>query len=145
MTEAREAIADLVHRYADAVTRRDTVQWSSCWADDARWVLSFERTACGREEIVALFERAISTLEAVVQNVLNGTSCVDGSSGTGRWYLVEHYRRITGEPGLLLARYDDTYVEREHRWLFASRTLVPSYQGPPDLSGAFPVPEGHGD
>jgi len=145
MTEAREAIADLVHRYSDAVTRNDLVQWSSCWADDARWTLSPERIACGRDEIVALFERAISTLEGVVQNVLNGTCSIDARRGTGRWYLVEHYRRITGEPELLLARYDDTYVERERRWLFASRTLVPSYQGPPDLSGAFLVPERHGD
>ncbi len=145
MTESREAIADLVHRYSDAVSRHDTVEWTSCWADDARWALSPERTACGRDEIVALFERAISTLEGVVQNVLNGTSSADGLTGVGRWYFVEHYRRITGEPGLLLARYDDTYVQRERRWLFASRVLVPSYQGPPDLSGVFLVPERHGD
>ena len=146
MTEAREAIADLVHRYSDAVTRHDIVQWSSCWADDARWALSPERTACGRDEIVALFERAISTLEGVVQNVLNGTCSVDGRTGhrpvVPRRALPADHR---GARAAARARYDDTYVERERRWLFASRTLVPSYQGPPDLSGVFVVPERHGD
>ena len=36
----RDEIGELVHRYSDAVTRRDGVQWSSCWADDASWALS---------------------------------------------------------------------------------------------------------
>src|SRR6266545_7097306 len=94
VTEPRDAIADLVHRYSDAVTRHDAVAWSSCWADDARWVLAADRTACGRDEIVALFERAISTLEGVVQNVLHGTVSIDGATAAGQWYLVEYYRRV---------------------------------------------------
>jgi len=144
MIEALDEIAGLVHRYADAVTRHDTAEWARCWAEDARWTLSADRTASGRDEIVALFERALSTLEGVVQNVLNGAVSVDGQTGAGRWYLVEHYRRVTGEPGLLLGCYDDKYVEREGHWLFADRVLVPSYQGPPDLSGRFAVPEPDG-
>lgn len=138
--EPADAIADLVHRYSDAVTRRDTAQWSSCWADDARWVLFADRTASGRDAIVGMFERAISALDVVVQNVLNGRVSVDGATADGQWYIMEHYRRATGETGLLLARYDDTYLDCDGRWLFASRTLVPSYQGPPDLSGRFHPP-----
>ena len=133
----RDAIADLVHRYADGVTCRDVAQWTGCWAEAACWSLSAERTAVGLEEIVALLERALATLDGVVQNVLHGAVTVDGSTAAGRWHIIEHFRRVDGETGLLLAHYDDTYVERGGRWQFSSRTLVPSYQGPPDLSGTF--------
>jgi hypothetical protein len=134
---AREDIADLVDRYADGVTRRDVAQWSSCWADDASWAISPTRVATGRDAIVAMLEQAFAILDGVVQNVLHGTVSIDGAAGRGRWYLIEHMRRVSGETTLLLARYEDTYVERDGCWLFSSRALVPSYQGPPDLSGAF--------
>jgi ketosteroid isomerase-like protein len=135
--EPRDAIAELVHRYSDAVSRRDIEQWTTCWADDASWSIRTDRTARGRDEIVALFHRALATLEGVVQNVLHGAVTVDGGAASGRWHIVEYYRRVGGEAGLLLAYYDDTYVERAGRWQFAGRTLVPSYQGQPDLSGTF--------
>ena len=133
----RDAISDLVHRYSDGVTRRDVAQWTSCWADDARWSISADRTAVGREEIVALLAHALASLEGVVQNVLHGSVTIDGRTAAGRWHIVEYQRRVGGESRLLLAHYDDTYVERQGCWQFASRTLVRSYEGPPDLSGMF--------
>jgi hypothetical protein len=136
--DARTAIGDLVHRYSDAVTRRDEVQWSSCWADDASWTLRADRTAVGRDAIVEMWCRAMATLEGVVQNVLNGAvSAESPAPARGRWYISEYMRPVAGEVGMLLAHYDDTYLQQDGRWLFASRMLVPHYQGPPDLSGTF--------
>jgi ketosteroid isomerase-like protein len=135
---AQESIAELVHLYSDAVVRGDVDQWSRCWADDASWMLRPDRTATGRQAIVELWLRAMQSLDGVVQNVLHGTVSLDGpNEARGRWYIMEHFRRVTGEAGLLLAHYDDSYVHRDGRWLFANRTLVPHYQGPPDLSGSF--------
>ena len=74
---------------------------------------------------------------AVVQTVNNGAVDIDGTTATGRWHINEHFRRMNGDVGLLLAYYDDTYVLVDHSWLFASRTLVVQYQGPPDLSAPF--------
>jgi hypothetical protein len=136
--DARGAIGDLVHRYSDAVTRRDEVRWSSCWADDASWTLSPDRVAVGRDAIVDMWCRAMASLDGVVQNVLNGAVCVEGpTAARGEWYIFEHLRPVGGEAGMLLAHYDDSYVCQDGRWLFASRTLVPHYKGPPDLSGTF--------
>jgi hypothetical protein len=134
---AEQLIGDLVHRYADAVTRRDVPRWADCWTEDACWELRADRVARGRAAIVDQLERALATLEGVVQSVLHGSVRVEGGKATGRWSLSEHYRRVGGEAGLLLFAYDDTYLEREGRWLFGGRTLVPSYVGPPDLSGTF--------
>lgn len=134
---AREAIAALVHRYADAVVRRDKDQWEACWAQDARWQLGPGRSVEGRADIVDLWVKAMSGFAAVVQMVNNGAVHVDGSAATGRWYINEHVVRANGAPGLLLAYYDDMYVLVNGDWLFASRSLVAQYQGPPDLSAPF--------
>jgi hypothetical protein len=136
---SRDAVTDLVHSYADAVVHRNGDQWAATWARDARWVLTMNRDITGREAILALWHRAMGGFEAVVQNVLNGTAAIDevAGTGTGRWYIHEHFRRVGGEVGILLAHYDDTYVIDGGRWCFASRMLVPHYQGPPDLSGTF--------
>ncbi len=135
----REQIEELIHSYADAVCLRTGEQWGNTWAEDARWVLGPGREVEGREAILALWHRAMGGFSSVVQNVLNGAVDIDESAGTasGRWYIMEHLKRSTGEAGLLLAYYDDTYVRVGDRWYFASRELVRQYAGAPDLSGEF--------
>jgi uncharacterized protein (TIGR02246 family) len=133
----RESIAALVHRYADAVVRRDKTQWAATWALDATWHLGQGRSVVGRDAIVELWVKAMGGFAAVVQMVNNGEVQVDGDTAAGRWYINEHFSRADGVAGLLLAYYDDTYVRVEGHWLFASRSLVMQYQGPPDLSAPF--------
>ena len=133
----REAIAALVHRYADAVVRRDPPQWAACWAEDARWHLGPGRSVEGRDAITELWAKAMGQFAAVVQTVNNSEVHVTGATATGRCYINEHFRRMNGDPGMLLAYYDDTYVCIDGDWLFSSRALVAQYQGPPDLSAPF--------
>lgn len=135
----RELIAELVHRYADAVVHRDGDQWGSCWALEARWILSADRDVVGREAIVALWHKAMTGMTAVVQNVYNGAVSVsdDGRTASARWYIGEHFLRSNATPGILLAHYEDTYACFDGQWLFTSRQLFPHYQGPPDLSAPF--------
>ena len=116
---SRDAIADLVHRYADAVVHRDEAQWAATWSDDATWELGRGRRVEGRDAIVALWSGAMDGFNAVVQNVLNGTTELDEQAG------------------ILLAYYDDTYVRTDSGWCFASRELIVQYAGPPDLSAPF--------
>lgn len=134
---SRDAIAELVHRYADAVVYRKGDQWGSCWADDATWFLGPGREVAGKAAIVDLWTRAIGSFDAVVQMVHNGTVRFDGDAAAGRWYIDERYVRNGGERGILLAHYDDTYTRRNGEWLFMSRALTIHYQGPPDLSADF--------
>lgn len=136
---SRDAIQDLVHRYADAVVRRDADQWAATWAVDAVWELGKGRRVEGREAILGLWNSAMDGFKAVVQNVVNGTADLDeaAGTGTGRWYIHEHWHRASDERGILLAYYDDTYTRVDGAWQFASRELVVQYGGAPDLSGDF--------
>ncbi|MFT5531000.1 MAG: hypothetical protein ACI91O_001016 [Candidatus Poriferisodalaceae bacterium] len=136
---SRDAIEDLVHRYADAVVHRDGVQWESTWAPDAVWELGQDRRMEGREAIVEFWHTAMGGFDAVIQTVLNGTAELDESAGTGtgRWYVSEQFQRTNGDAGILSAHYDDEYKVVAGEWLFTNRGLVVHYMGPPDLSGTF--------
>ncbi len=136
---SRTEIHDLVHRYADAVVHRNPEQWAATWADDAVWELGKGRRVEGRDAILALWNSAMDGFKAVIQNVVNGTAELDEAAGTGsgRWYIHEHWHRASDERGILLAYYDDTYTRIDGDWRFASRELTIQYGGPPDLSGTF--------
>jgi hypothetical protein len=131
-----EAIRALVHRYADAVCRRDQDQWAATWADDSVWYLGQAEVA-GKTAIVDSWAKAMDRFVRVVHNALNGEVTAAGDAGSGRWYIMEHYHRADRTPGILLAAYDDTYVRTGAGWRFASRRLDVFYSGAPDLSGQF--------
>jgi SnoaL-like domain len=130
-------IADLVHRYCDAVVRKDREQWAATWAPDAHWSLGSDRVMDGVQAIVEYWVGAVDRFEAVVQLAHNGQATVNGETGSGRWYISEHMQRRDGSTGLLLAHYDDTYTVVEGEWRFASRAITVLYRGPGDLSGEF--------
>jgi hypothetical protein len=128
------SISALVHRYSDAVVHQDERQWSATWAEDATWELPGGRTVVGKAAIVEMWRTSLSKYSVVVQTTSNGE--VIGSRG--RWYITEHFKKKNGDVGILLAHYDDEYVEVGGRWLFAKRALTIHYQGPPNLTGRFP-------
>jgi hypothetical protein len=144
---SRSAIEELVHRYADAVVHSDREQWASTWAEDATWSLGELASAEGRDDIVKLWVGAMSTFDAVVQTVLNGSAITDDfvGTGSGRWYVQEHGKTSQGDAFMLLSYYDDTYVRVGGDWLFSNRSLVSLYQGPSDLSANFTMPNGISD
>ncbi|MEO1057713.1 MAG: nuclear transport factor 2 family protein [Actinomycetota bacterium] len=134
----RSPIDDLVHRYADAVVHRDEAVWADTWAADGSWDLAGTEVT-GRAAIVDMWNAAMNGFAAVVQNVTNGTYELDdrAGTGTGRWFVIEHWARTDGGRGMLLAHYDDRYVRVDDQWCFAARRLVMHYAGPPDLSAPF--------
>ena len=130
-------ISDLVHRYCDAVVRKDRDQWAATWAPDAHWNLGKGRVMSGKEAIVEYWIEAVDAFDAIVQTAHNGQATVDGDHAVGRWYISEHTHRRDGTTGMLLAFYDDTYSVVEGSWRFASRAITILYRGPADLSGTF--------
>jgi len=141
VTSPRQPIAELVHRYCDAVVRRDRDQWGATWSEESLWDLGPDRIIEGRGPIIAHWLESMAPIEVVVQQASNGEVRSTGeTTAEGRWYITEHIKRRSGEFGMLLAWYDDTYVREAGSWLFASRRLTQIYKGPPDLSGSWTHP-----
>lgn len=136
---SQTSITDLIHDYADAVVCRDGARWAATWDADGVWDLGGGFKVTGRDAIFDLWKGAMGGFETVIQTVLNGRVEIDEASGRGhgRQYIQEHFEKSKGEFGIMIAYYDDEYVRRGDQWLFASRKLVPLYQGLPDLSGKF--------
>jgi len=132
-----DPIADLVHRYSDAVCRFDPEQWEATWTDDAEWDMG--RGAVSGAAIVETWTSIMSTMTAVVQVVHSGTSAIDpdAGTGTGRWYMTERLRMGDGADATLMGYYDDTYRLVDGQWRFARRALQPLYMGPPDFTGVY--------
>ena len=133
----KQAIADLVHRYADAVCRRDEDQWVACWSEDAVWSLGGGREAEGRDNILELWRTLMSGFSHALQIVHSGAVDVDGDAAAGRWYIQESLRAVDGSTFLSVAWYDDGYVRTDGTWQFSRRALQGLYRGPADLSGEF--------
>ncbi len=147
MTEAENRldaeidIRTLVARYADAVVRRDAVDWGETWAEDAVWRIMGMETR-GREAIVALWQRLMGGYPQVVQIPNSAILAIDGARATGRWYISEFGKLANGTAMLTLGLYSDEYTRAEGAWRFASRRFDVLYGGPADLSGAFlPFPK----
>jgi ketosteroid isomerase-like protein len=122
--EDRLAIRELVDSYGDAVCRHDAKDWGDNWATDAVWNLNLPNLpkVDGRAAIVDLWVKAMDAYEWVIMSSKPGEIIVSGNEGTGRFFTWEVTRLKGGEEQRINGRYDDTYVKREGRWYFKSRT-----------------------
>jgi len=127
------AIRALVHRYSDAVVRRDEAAWAETWAEDGEWHI-MGRPTKGRDEVVALWRTLMSGFPFVVQIPGSGVIELAGDQATGRWSMTEHGRGPGGTGMLTLGLYRDSYSRIRGEWRFARRRFDPMYMGPADLS-----------
>ena len=133
-----EEIRTLLARYSDGVCRFDAEQWASTWAIDAVWEMG-PMTKTGRDEISTSWQGMLTRLDGVIHAYLNGWADLDkeAGTGTGRWYVIEHFKRPGEDPMTMYGYYDDEYCLENGQWKFARRALNRIYYGPPDMSGDF--------
>ena len=119
----RQAIDDLVARFADAAVRADADAFASLWADGGRWDVGppLDRTFQGRTAIRDGFSGLIGGWEFLVQTPGYGIVEVTGDSASGRWLTREVGRTADGAGHTNDAFYTDRYVRTPDGWRFASR------------------------
>ena len=130
------AIRGLVHRYADGICRGDQAQISSCWAEDARWVLPHS-DASGIDAILSLWRQLTDPTAQVAQIVANGDAFERDGVWEGRWYVTEILAWDEAPTQMLLAYYDDTYAAAGSDFVFAERRMTWLYRGPIADPGGF--------
>jgi len=134
MHDDEGAIRDLVSMYCHAIAERDDAAWAATWAEDGEWVV-LGSTVRGRGAILAHYQKLVSGVRWVIQHANNGIVEVDGSSGRGRWQIVEYLQGAHGGGGVNIARYRDDYVRgADGKWRFARRELHATHLGSADLS-----------
>lgn len=119
----RAAIADLVAAYGDAVSRRDADAWGATWAGDATWSLMGHEVA-GRDAIVALWLGAMAQFDAVSFVTALGPISLGGDTASARCQTHEVLRTTDGAIRRVAGAYDDSFVRRDGRWLFARRVFA---------------------
>jgi hypothetical protein len=121
--EDRAAIIDLLQRYGDAVNRRDTVQWASCWHEEAEWSLEGPPVH-GRDAIVAQWEAAMAGFPLAIMHVTPGVIAIHGDRARGRSYTFERLRTADGCWMQVHGGYEDEYALCDGAWTFTRRAFT---------------------
>ncbi len=141
---ARRAIERLLHRYADAVNRRDADAWIACWSDDPTWTLMGHEVR-GREAVLEMWRGAMGGFPFVA-HIVHAPLIEPQDAGHARirCYVQELLALGDGGGQHVFGVYHDTVVAGEAGWRFESRRFDILMRLPLEMSGAeFPAfPDG---
>ncbi len=128
----RQAIADVLIRYATALDSRDWPLLGSCFTSDG--VTDYQELGGvneGPEAIIRLCHGALSGLDASQHLITNIAVELDGDRATASCYFqAQHtYRGLDGGDNFLVGgTYRDSLVRGANGWQIQHRTLEPTWQ-----------------
>jgi hypothetical protein len=137
IAELDHAVRNLTGRYCEAVVRFDLELFSSCWSDDAAWIVPNVKTTTGRSDIVALFSALRGEYRLCVQELLSGViepADDHGLAADACWQVRELQWPVDGAVRCVIGSYTDHVVLDGGSWRFARRRFDLLYRGPVDLS-----------
>jgi uncharacterized protein (TIGR02246 family) len=132
----RQAIRDLVDRYAHAADRRRPIEQAAVFTPDGV-VLVYEgdpnvtgpvQTVSGREELESTFTDLIARYD--ITSYVNGQSTIEATgprTATGETYCMAYHVLHDGDQRVLLTmaiRYLDSFAKVDETWLIAERKLI---------------------
>lgn len=132
---ALQEIRDLVIRYAQAFDDADWAAFGELWTDDAAFIVDGTATFEGKEALLGFLTTCLP--DDYQGRHMNPQTLIvladDGLSATARTDVVWIPQNFENT---ILARYNDTLVKQDGRWLFQRRHEVPiPYRpGPPPQS-----------
>jgi uncharacterized protein (TIGR02246 family) len=137
-TEEHE-IRNLVHRYADAASRRDPAGVASTFTRDGEWQAPELGHYKGRESMVSFFTSMLSGWNIFLQGLMSGVVVLDAANpdhAAGRWFVQEIGQRAEGANVSIAGVYHDEYVREAGAWLILSRRYDPLLS---NINGAVTV------
>jgi ketosteroid isomerase-like protein len=126
LNKAQVAITQLVAKFDDAVNRRDVDEFSALWDADAVWEIDepMPMRVQGALAIIDTWQHMLGGTKWLFRGSFAGVMAIDGNTATGRWPCIETGTFSDGKGYDNRAYYDDEYVCRDGRWLFAKRRYV---------------------
>lgn len=137
------AIRSLVHRYADAASRRDPAGVASTFTEDGEWYAPELGRHSGRERMVAFFTTMLDGWTVFLQGLQSGVVLVDPANpgrATGRWFVQETGQRTEGTNISIAGVYHDEYERDAGTWLISRRRYDPLLRSIDGTVTALPFP-----
>jgi uncharacterized protein (TIGR02246 family) len=136
-------IRDLVHRYADASSRRDSAVVASVFTADAEWTSAAVGQFHGREALESFFTDMLGDWNAFFQALLSGIVVfdpADSNRAQGRWFVQETGQRSEGANLIVSGVYHDEYVRDAVGWRINRRRYDPLLIRADDSVTPLPYP-----
>jgi uncharacterized protein (TIGR02246 family) len=136
-------IRNLVHRYADAASRRDPVGVASTFTADGEWQAPELGHFKGHDAMVSFFTSMLSGWNVFLQGLMSGVIVLDPANSdraTGRWFVQEIGQRSEGTTLSIAGVYHDEYVRNAGVWLILCRRYDPLLRNTGGVATALPFP-----
>ena len=136
-------IRSLVHRYADAASRRDPAAVASTFTHDGEWQAPELGRHNGRDAMIAFFTSMLDGWNVFLQGLQSGVvvlNAADADHATGRWFVQEVGQRSEGTNLTIAGVYHDEYRREAGVWLIMRRRYDPLLRSTDGAVTALPFP-----
>src|SRR5690348_1780207 len=128
MTDDREAIRELLHRYCFCMDEGRFDELGALFAADGEWIAPY-RTAKGPAEIAAWLRQSVPASPRRVHYVMNSIIDGDGANATAKSNYLVMVEGPSGPVPSVCGVYDDVLVRQADGWRFRRRRLVHAFKG----------------
>jgi uncharacterized protein (TIGR02246 family) len=137
-----DEIRNLVHRYADAASRRDPRGVASTFTADGEWHAPELGRFQGYDAMVSFFTSMLSGWNVFLQGLMSGVVVLDPAHdrATGRWFIQETGQRSDGTTLSVAGVYHDEYTRNAGAWLIHRRRYDPLFRSTDGVVTALPFP-----
>jgi uncharacterized protein (TIGR02246 family) len=139
------AIRSLVHRYADAASRRDPLGVATTFTDDGEWHAPELGRHKSRDAMVTFFTSMLDGWNVFLQGLQSGVVVLDATDAdraTGRWFVQEVGQRTEGTNLTIAGVYHDEYRREAGAWLIMRRRYDPLLRSVDGTVTVLPFPTG---
>lgn len=148
LRQSQHALADeleirnLVHRYADASSRRDAAGVASTIAAEGEWQSPAMGNYQGRDAVASFFATMLEDWNAFIQALLSGVVVFthDPDRAKGRWFVQETGQQSGGTNLSVAGVYHDEYVREDSGWRIGRRRYDPLLISADGAVTALPFP-----
>jgi ketosteroid isomerase-like protein len=149
MSDRNQSLTDeleiraLVHRYADAASRRDPAGVAGTFTADGEWAAASLGQYRGRDAMLSFFTSMLEDWNAFLQGLLSGVVVLDAADrnrARGRWFVDEIGQRCDGANLSVAGVYHDEYKRDAGAWRIIRRRYDPLLVRADDVVTALPFP-----
>ena len=136
-------IRDVVHRYADAASRRDPAGVASVFTTDGEWLAEELGQHQGSDAVLTFFTSMLDGWNAFIQGLLSGVivfDATDADRAAGRWFVQETGQRTKGNNLIVTGVYHDEYRRDGGVWRIRRRRYDPLLMNSDGSVTALPYP-----